>query len=77
MLAGQCIAPISKVSARDLLEELILSDSRFSHYPDPTIYDARYMADKLRDERGWIVDAGYLQHVWIELWKHGELKKGE
>lgn len=61
------IHPISKISARDILKEIILQDECFRMFPN--ICDAIILADAIRKERGAYVDANYLLTVWIETAK--------
>ena len=64
-----CVHPISTVSARDILKDMIRKDMRFLQYPQPTIYDARHMAKLLNEEHPLLfVDPGYLLSVWQELY---------
>lgn len=58
------IHPISKVSARDILKEIILQDERFRRFPN--ICDALILADEIRKDRGTYVDPNFLLTVWIE-----------
>ena len=58
---------ISKVSARDILKELILVDGRFQQIP--TMQEAEKISAELNKERKWFIRPAYLLDVWQEFFK--------
>ena len=64
---GDMCHPISTVSGRDILKNIITNDNRFDVYP--TIYDALYLSDELRKEGKGYIDPNYLLAVWIDTRK--------
>lgn len=66
-MIGDCISPISKVSAGDILKELFRNDSRFQRIP--TAEDAERIASELMAERGLFVRPAYLLDKWVEMMK--------
>ena len=61
------ISRISKVSARDILKQIIESDERFSRLPN--MEDAERISAELMKERGFYVRPLYLLDVWISCMK--------
>ena len=61
------ISRISKVSARNILKQIIESDERFSRLPN--MEDAERISAELMKERGFYVRPLYLLDVWISCMK--------
>ena len=61
------ISRISKVSARDILKQIIESDERFSRLPN--MEDAERISAELMKERGFYVRPLSLLDVWISCMK--------
>ena len=72
-MVGSCICPISKVTARDILKDIIRNDPRFLE--TPTIDGAIHLADELHKERGMFVRPDYLLDVWTEMTKERSVEE--
>ena len=66
-MIGDIVCIISKVSARDILKELIREDERFQRIP--TMADAERLSADLNRERGMFIRPAYLLDVWQEYFK--------
>lgn len=61
------VAPISTVTARDIMREVIQSDDRFR--TTANMADAVILAEALENERHWFVNPNYLLDAWQEMQK--------
>ena len=66
-MAGDIVCRISKVSARDIIKEIIANDRRFQRIP--TMADAESLSEALMNERKMFARASYLLEVWQEFMK--------
>ena len=66
-MIGDIVAPISKITARDILKGVLADDPRFQRIP--TNDEAEKIAQELYHERNMFVDPTYLLDVWCEFMK--------
>jgi hypothetical protein len=71
-MVGSCICPISKVTARDILKDIIRNDPRFLE--TPTIDGAIHLADALKKERDMFVRPDCLLEDWAEVIKERSVR---
>ena len=61
------VAPISTVTAQDIMKKVIRFDDRFR--TTANMADAVILAEALENERHWFVNPNYLLDVWQEMQK--------
>ena len=70
---GSFINPISKVTARDILKDILRGDARIKETPSKD--GAIHLADELHKERGMFVRPDYLLDVWTEMTKERSVEE--
>ena len=71
-MVGSCICPISKVTAKDILKDIIRNDPRFLE--TPTIDGAIHLTDELKKERDMFVRPDCLLEDWAEVIKERSVR---